>query len=153
VLTGLDLRDGDGAAVSAVGCGEPLEFHLAYKAPAEIANPSFGIIISNGMGMPLFFLQTRAQHGLWGKAPPVGRLVCRLDEVPLVPGDYLLTVGCSTGERQLDLLEHVASFTVEPRDFFDSGYLPHQLNGPVLMRAQWDLRGAYVDERLGATTR
>jgi hypothetical protein len=92
------------------------------------------------MGMPLFFLQTRTQHGLWETAPASGSVVCRLDEVPLVPGDYLLTIGCMTGERQLDLLEHVASFSVEPRDFFDSGYLPHPLNGPVLIRSQWDLR-------------
>ncbi|MBV9546973.1 MAG: Wzt carbohydrate-binding domain-containing protein [Chloroflexi bacterium] len=106
-------------------------------APAEIANPSFGIIVSNGMGTPLFFLQTRAQLGLWERAPASGRVVCRLDEVPLVPGEYLLTLGCLSGERQLDLLEHVASFTVEPRDFFGSGYLPHQLNGPVLIRADW----------------
>jgi lipopolysaccharide transport system ATP-binding protein len=150
VFTSLDLQDREGNPVAAVGCGEPLEFHLAYEAPSEIANPSFGIIISNGMGMPLFFLQTRAQHGLWEKAPRMGRVVCRLDEVPLVPGEYLLTLGCLTGERQLDLLEHVASFTVEPRDFFKSGFLPHQLNGPVLIRAQWDLRGAHVKEPLGA---
>jgi hypothetical protein len=57
--------------------------------------------------------------------------------VPLVPGEYLLTLGCLTGERQLDLLEHVASFSVEPRDFFGSGVLPHQLNGPVLIRSSW----------------
>jgi lipopolysaccharide transport system ATP-binding protein len=150
VFTSLDLRDGDGNPVSSTGSGEPVEFHLAYSAPGEIANPSFGIIISNGMGTPLFFLQTRAQLGLWHRAPAVGRIVCRLDEVPLVPGDYLLTVGCLTGERQLDLLEHVASFTVEARDFFDSGYLPHQLNGSVLVRATWDVRGANVNERLGA---
>ena len=150
VLRSLDLRDGLGQPISAVGCGEPLEFHVAYEAPAEIANPSFGIIISNGMGMPLFFLQTRAQLGLWGKAAAAGRLVCRLDEVALVPGEYLLTVGCLSGERQLDLLEHVASFSVEPRDYFDSGYLPHQLNGPVLVRATWDLRGAQAPEPLGA---
>jgi homopolymeric O-antigen transport system ATP-binding protein len=150
VLTSLDLRDGEGNPVSAVGCGEPLEFHLGYSAPAEIANPSFGIIISNGMGSPLFFLQTRAQLGLWDRAPASGRIVSRLDEVALVPGEYLLTVGCLTGERQLDLLEHVASFTVEPRDFFNSGYLPHQLNGPVLIRAEWDLRGAQVNQPLGA---
>jgi lipopolysaccharide transport system ATP-binding protein len=146
VFTSLDLQDGAGAPISAVGCGEPLEFHLGYAASAEIANPSFGVIISNGMGMPLFFLQTRAQLGLWDKAPARGRVVGRLPEVPLVPGEYLLTVGCLTGERQLDLLEHVASFTVEPRDFFDSGYLPHQLNGPVLIRAEWDLTGTGFDE-------
>jgi lipopolysaccharide transport system ATP-binding protein len=150
VLTSLDLCDGQGQPVSAVGCGEPLELHLGYSAPADIANPSFGFIISNGMGMPLFFLQTRAQLGLWDKAPSSGRIVCRLDEVALVPGEYLLTVGCLSGERQLDLLEHVASFTVEPRDFFDSGYLPHQLNGPVLIRAQWDLNGARSAEPLRA---
>jgi lipopolysaccharide transport system ATP-binding protein len=151
VFTSLDVVDGEGNPVAAIGCGEPVEFHLGYTAPAEIANPSFGIIISNGMGTPLFFLQTRAQLGLWHKAPRSGRIVCRLDEVPLVPGEYLLTLGCLTGERQLDLLEHVASFTVEPRDFFNSGYLPHQLNGPVLIRAQWDLRGAYIGEPLEAT--
>ena len=151
VLTSLDLQDGQGNPVAAVGCGEPLEFHLAYDAEREIINPSFGIIISNGMGTPLFFLQTRAQLGVWDRAPSAGRIVCRLDEVPLVPGEYLLTLGCLTGERQLDLLEHVASFSVEPRDFFKSGFLPHQLNGPVLIRGQWDLRGAYVDEPLGAT--
>jgi lipopolysaccharide transport system ATP-binding protein len=137
VFTSLDLRDEGGMPVSAVGCGETLEFHLTYASPREIANPSFGIIISNGMGMPLFFLQTRAQLGLVERAPAAGRVVCRLNDVPLVPGEYLLTVGCLSGERQLDLLEHVASFTVEPRDFFGSGYLPHQLNGPVLVRADW----------------
>ena len=44
-----------------------------------------------------------------------------------------------TGERQLDLLEHVASFSVEPRDYFESGYLPHPLNGPVLIQSAWEL--------------
>ncbi|GAC1323349.1 MAG: ABC transporter ATP-binding protein [Chloroflexota bacterium] len=142
VFTSLDLQDGQGNPVSTVGCGEPLEFRVGYAAERDIMNPSFGLIISNGMGTPLFFLQTRAQLGLWGRAPARGKIVCRLDEVPLVPGDYLLTLGCLSGERQLDLLEHVASFSVEPRDFFASGYLPHQLNGPVLMRAQWDLSAA-----------
>jgi hypothetical protein len=142
VLSRLELRDGAGVPASVVGCGEPLEFVLSYSAPAEIVNPSFGVIISNGMGTPLFFLQTRAQLGVWEKAARHGRVVCRLDSVPLVPGEYLLTVGCLSGERQLDLLEHVASFSVEPRDFFDSGYLPHQLNGPVLIRGEWDLRAA-----------
>jgi len=139
VYTALELRAGDGTRVSAVGSGESLEFHLTYSSASEISNPSFGIIVSNGMGMPLFFLQTRTQHGLWDRAPANGHVVCRLDEVPLVPGEYLLTIGCMTGERQLDLLEHVASFSVEPRDFFDSGYLPHPLNGPVLIRSGWEL--------------
>jgi hypothetical protein len=71
--------------------------------------------------------------------------VSRLEEVPLVPGEYLLTLGCLSGERQLDLLEHVASFSVEPRDFFKSGFLPHQLNGPVLIRAQWDVSDAGLE--------
>jgi lipopolysaccharide transport system ATP-binding protein len=150
VLTSLDLEDGAGNPVSTVGCGEPLEFRIGYAAERDIMNPSFGLIISNGMGTPLFFLQTRAQLGLWDRAPAHGKIVCRLDEVPLVPGDYLLTIGCLSGERQLDLLEHVASFSVEPRDFFGSGYLPHQLNGPVLMRGHWDLSAAREPIAMGA---
>ena len=144
VYTRLELRADDGTPVSSVGSGEALEFHLSYAADRDIVNPSFGIIISNGMGMPLFFLQTRTQHGLWDRAPHAGRVVCRLDEVPLVPGEYLLTIGCMAGDRQLDLLEHVASLSVEPRDFFNSGYLPPQLNGPVLIRSEWQVRQASV---------
>jgi homopolymeric O-antigen transport system ATP-binding protein len=144
VYTSLELRADDGTPVSTVGSGEALEFQLTYSAPSEIVNPSFGIIISNGMGMPLFFLQTRTQHGLWERAPREGRVVCRLNEVPLVPGEYLLTIGCMSGDRQLDLLEHVASLSVEPRDFFNSGYLPPQLNGPVLIRSEWQLREAAI---------
>jgi lipopolysaccharide transport system ATP-binding protein len=139
VYTRLDLEDGEGNAVAAVGCGEPLEFHLSYEAPAEISSPSFGIIVSNSMGTPLFFLQTRTQHGLWERAPARGRVTCRLDRVPLIPGDYLLTIGCMSADRQLDLLEHVASFSVEPRDFFNSGQLPPTLNGPLLVTSQWEL--------------
>ena len=55
VYTHLELRAIDGTPVSAVGSGEPLEFHLSYAAADEIQSPSFGIIVSNGMGMPLFF--------------------------------------------------------------------------------------------------
>jgi lipopolysaccharide transport system ATP-binding protein len=139
VFTGFELLDPSGRAFSSVGCGEAVEFRLHYTAPTEIANPSFGIIVSSAMGTPLFFLQTRAQLGLTERAPRSGSVVCRLDEMPLVPGDYLLTFGSMTGDRQLDLLEHAASFTVEPRDFFNSGNLPPASNGPVLVRATWDL--------------
>jgi hypothetical protein len=147
VFTSLDLLDGEGSPIFAVGCGESLEFHLTYSARSEILNPSFGLVFSNAMGVPLFFLQTRTQLGLSDKAPSAGRIVCRLDEVPLVPGEYLLTIGCMSGERQLDLLEHVASFTVEPRDFFNTGYLPDVLNGPVLIRAEWEVRASTPGDR------
>jgi lipopolysaccharide transport system ATP-binding protein len=149
VFSRLELRTHGGPAASAVGCGEKVEFHLTYSAPTDIANPSFGIIISSGLGTPLFFLQTRAQLGLIDRAPRSGTVVCRLDRVPLVPGEYLLSLGCLSGERQLDLLEHVASFSVEPRDYFGTGYLPPQSNGPVLIGADWELLPARDELPLG----
>ena len=150
VLAELELVNGAGEATASLGCGEPVTFRIAYSAPAEISNPSFGIIISNAMGMPLFFLQTRAQLGVWDRAPASGEVFCHLPELPLVPGDYLLTLGCSSNDRQLDLLEQVAGFNVEPRDFFRSGYLPHQLNGQVLIRSSWDLSGASAEPLVAA---
>jgi lipopolysaccharide transport system ATP-binding protein len=147
VLAELELLNRDGEPSASFGCGEAVTFRVAYSAPTEISNPSFGIIVSNAMGMPLFFLQTRAQLGVWDRAPARGEVICQLPELPLVPGDYLLTLGCSTNDRQLDLLEQVAGFTVEPRDFYGSGYLPHQLNGQVLVRATWDLSHAGVADR------
>jgi lipopolysaccharide transport system ATP-binding protein len=153
VFTSFELRDARGQTVSTIGCGEPIEFRLSYSSATDIANPSFGIIVSNGMGSPLFFLQTRAQLGLAERAPRAGEVICRLGETPLVPGDYLLTFGCMTGERQLDLLEHVARFGVEPRDFFSTGTLPPASNGPVLVRADWDFRETGVEQLVGTWQR
>ena len=117
VLTTLEVLDGNGLPTAAVGCGEPAQFRISYDAPRDIVNPSFGIIFSNAMGMPLFFLQTRLQSGLVERVARSGQVMCRLDEMPLMPGEYLLTIGCLTGEQQFDLLELTASVSVEPRDF------------------------------------
>jgi lipopolysaccharide transport system ATP-binding protein len=138
-LTALSLVGADGRPTSTVGAGDPLEFHLSYAAPADIGSPSFSVIVLDALGAPLFQLQTRAQLGPIERAPARGTWVCRLARVPLVPGSYGLTVGCSSNERQLDLLEQVASFSVEPRDYFGTGYLPHHGNGSLLVESDWRL--------------
>jgi lipopolysaccharide transport system ATP-binding protein len=138
-LTALTIVGADGQPTATVGSGDPLEFHVAYAAPSEIANPSFSVIVSDTLGTALFQLQTRAQLGLVERVPARGRWVCRLDHVPLVPGRYHVTVGCSSNERQLDLIEQAASFSVEARDYFGTGYLPHQGNGVLLVDSTWRL--------------
>ena len=136
-LTSLDLLNAVGEPVTTIGSGDPLEFHLGYRAPGELSNPSFSVIVADTVGTALFQLQTRAQLGLIERAPASGTWLCRVPRMPLAPGTYHLTVGCSTNERQLDLLEQVASLTVEPRNYFGTGYLPHQGNGSLLVDAEW----------------
>ncbi len=138
-LHALRLVGADGLPTTTVASGEPLEFQLDYEAPDELPNPSFSIIVSERLGSPLFQLQTRAQLGLIERAPARGTWVCRLPRLPLVPGVYHLTVGCSANERQLDLVEQAASFSVEGRDFYGTGYLPHHGNGSLLVEADWRL--------------
>lgn len=143
-ITALEILDAAGTPTTAVGSGEALEFHISYETDAEIFDPSFGVIISTSMGANLIHLQTRAHYGLIDRLGKQGKLVCRVPQLPLIPGRYMLTVGCSSNDRQLDLLEHVASLTVEPRDFFNTGYLPHHTNGSVLVPAAWEIQSQEV---------
>ena len=146
VLAELELLNGAGEpTASAVGCGEPVD------VPPRVQGTSRN-----------FESQLRHHHLKcpWAcrcsscrRAPslacgierqPAAKWCVTSRSLPLVPGDYLLTLGCSTNDRQLDLLEQVAGFNVEPRDFFRSGF-SHQLNGQVLMRSSWDLTGASAE--------
>jgi lipopolysaccharide transport system ATP-binding protein len=138
-LTALTIVGADGQPTASAGSGDALEFQIAYAAPAEIANPSFSVIVSDMLGAALFQLQTRAQLGLLERVSAHGTWVCRLDRLPLAPGTYYVTVGCSSNERQLDLIEQAASFSVEARNYFGTGYLPHQGNGPLLVDSVWRL--------------
>jgi lipopolysaccharide transport system ATP-binding protein len=88
--------------------------------------------------------------GLLERAPAQGGLICRVNELPLVPGEYLLTLGCLTNDRQLDLLERVASLSVQPRDYFGTGQLPPRANGSFLVNASWQLTSAEIDQLASA---
>jgi lipopolysaccharide transport system ATP-binding protein len=140
VIRDVALLDGCGRRGDLFLAGDDFTVEIDYEAPAPLRNnPRFGVQVEAITGEKLFFLQSRIQHGMVSELPRAGRVRCRVPSLPLVPGIYCLTINCTTNEGRVDLLERVATFTVEAADFFGTGDLPAAASGKVLVRARWEL--------------
>jgi hypothetical protein len=142
--------DERGEAVTNFSCGGPLTVRIVYDSPVPLITPRFGIVVETITGQRLFLLQTQLQYGLIDRLPQRGVAICRVPMLPLVPGTYNLTFGCSTPYKQLDHLERAWTISVDPADFFGNGQLPDPVNGPFLMQAQWELNELPSDAPLNA---
>lgn len=142
ILRSITLEDAAGNPARSFPAGEAVSFRIGYQADEPIKDPRFGIIISSMMGVPLFFLQTELQHGIIKQIEAEGDVICRVPSLPLMPGTYRITLGCSTTKDvQLDLVENCAEFDVLAADYFHTGRLPPTTSrhGHFLVNAQWDI--------------
>jgi lipopolysaccharide transport system ATP-binding protein len=70
-------------------------------------------------------------------------LICQVDELPLRPSRYIISVSLNRNGALLDLCRHQAEFTVEPVDFYGSGQIPHESHSSmVLVRQHWHVLDA-----------
>jgi homopolymeric O-antigen transport system ATP-binding protein len=96
--------------------------------------------IVSALGEPLVTLSSR-----FDPRDPLGtvtmedgvRLTCRVPELPLRPGRYLLNTRLERRGELLDEVREQVEFDVYPSDFFGSGALPADTEGPLLVRHEW----------------
>ena len=140
VIRQLNLRDESNRVTGSVACGKPLIVELGYDSPRELQAPGFAILVETAGGVPVFHVPSEVvSSSLGARAPRRGRAVCRLNSLPLAPGQYSLRVGCRAGGEQVDLIEGALTFYVEPFDYYGTGKLPDPANGVVLLRGTWTL--------------
>jgi lipopolysaccharide transport system ATP-binding protein len=65
-------------------------------------------------------------------------LLCRIDELPLAPGRYSLTLNAGPqGGQWADVIDQALWFEVVPTDFYGNGKLPNPDWGRCLIRSRW----------------
>ncbi len=65
-------------------------------------------------------------------------LVCRVDELPLRPARYVISVSIARGGVVLDSCRHQTEFTLDPGDFYGPEMIPTEpYISPVLLRQHW----------------
>ena len=138
VLESVEVLDTFKQPTDAVPSGGELTFRIGYRAHSRLRNPVFGIIIETAFGQPLIALQTRYQREWFSELPERGTVNCTVPAIPLIPGRYFLSLGCSANGKTIDRLFHVVSFDVEETDYFGTGHLPKAEQGAVLLAAEWN---------------
>ena len=63
--------------------------------------------------------------------------VCDIGALPLVPGDYRLSVGLDIAGREVDWVENAAQISITGSDYYGTGVVPTR--GAFLLDNRWRL--------------
>lgn len=117
-----------------------IRVRLETLRPVSATNVAVQLTISTIAGVPLTTLSTRVEPTVLrpGIELDSGTTIeCGLDEIPLRPGTYLLSVVVDRLEETLDRVVNQVEFTVLPGDYLGTG-VPHEAQeGPILVRHAW----------------
>lgn len=105
------------------------------------SNAIVAIGIDNNFGERLIELHTNFDKAYLNNNFIFGKditLVCRTKNFPVKPGTYYLTLYVSYSNELCDRLKDVMRVEVKENDFFNTGYLPSQTQGWLLIEQQWN---------------
>ncbi len=133
------LEDIRGNIVDTVCSGDDVRLVTEYQArdSQSLGAITLSLGVNGQMGERLTTLWSEATDTVWKDAPEAGRLVCRLSKLPLNAGRYTMTIfGCVNGIIA-DWVIEAAAFDVVQGDYYGTGRIPHQENGPILFDQAW----------------
>lgn len=73
--------------------GETLRIHIAYETEGPVEDPVFGVLVHSENGVPVTGTNTKLDGYRTGVLEGPGEVVMTLEELPLQPGHFELTVG------------------------------------------------------------
>jgi lipopolysaccharide transport system ATP-binding protein len=139
-LVGIRTLDYEGQVSQHFGVGDPMRIEVTIEQPREAADYFVQLGLEDHMGTRL--LTMASDHVSRTPLTFGGRqtVFCDVDELPLIPGRYSLTVLTGPSyQHPTDAIDQAISFDVAEKDFFGSGKLPHPTEGQFLIRSCWSV--------------
>ncbi|TSA09138.1 MAG: ATP-binding cassette domain-containing protein [Deltaproteobacteria bacterium] len=145
----LYLNDYEGKVVDALPCGTGVRFVLEYAAAdpaAALTDVSVVLMVASG-ATRLFSFISEVSGDLFQNLPPVGRFVCQVDKLPLMPGNYDLHFLCFVGRQLVDKIMFAWPLVVSDGDFFGTRRLSNNrdIHGSLLVPHSWSLESSQQD--------
>lgn len=120
----------------------PVVFSMRFSADEAVAGHqvNIGLGINTMLGERLVTLYTRfdpTQEVRDAQLTTGTEVRCIVPELPLQPGNYLLTLYVDRGGQLADRVQNQIEFTLAPSDYFGSGTMPTDSHGPFLVPHRW----------------
>jgi len=109
---------------SNVRIGDPLEVRVTFARDKRL-DPVLGVVVKGRQGLPLLDFNNRFIGGFKFEAARAGTITCRIDAIPLMPGQYLIDLWLDDGGQPVDVVYDAISFEVLQADVFGTGRLPN----------------------------
>ena len=123
----ITMQNGSGATVTAFHCGQAACMLLGFTAGdgVVLADVVMTVTIENEFGTRVAELSNALSSVPFPAIPASTRCVqLQIPQLPFMPGTYRLGLHSTVNGELADVVEHAASLTVEPGDFFGTGRLP-----------------------------
>ncbi len=141
------LEDEHGRRAEAGQTGRPLSLVVEYESAAPLTGRAVhaSIAVNGALGDRICTLISHIAQGELGDLPQRGRLRCRLDKLPLMPGQYLLDFYGDVNEICNEWLFSAASLNVTEGDYYGTGKLPLPGRGAFLAEHQWSVEAGHLE--------
>jgi len=119
-----------------IQCGDACQFIIETVAPVS-RRAEFSIGIYDLMGTPISHLSTGLAEVHQSKDHDSRRIICQIEQLNLVPGNYYVNVAYSDSGTVLDHVIQASRFQVIESNYLGTGKLPPSLYGKVVLRHRW----------------
>jgi len=135
ILGKIRLLNSVGDSTDQFMCGEPITIELSVDPRCPVSQPHFAVGFDDNLGCRLFTVATYLSDSAPSEKHP-RRLRCRLDQLPLTPGRYCITL--NAGPRHAawtDVIDQALWLDVIATDYYGNGRLPNPDWGRFLVRS------------------
>ena len=112
---------------------------LGYKAdfPLTGNRANFVIVFRNESSVRLASCWSEVTWTGEGDLGTKGEVECHIQRIPLLPGRYVLDVGCKIASGWSDIVYEAVTLDISTGEFYPSGQLPLDGWGPCLLEYTW----------------
>lgn len=137
----VSIFDGNGRSIDLALSGQDIEIALSYRSRdgKPISRLDAHITFYTMLGQFMFTCSSESSGYLLDVLPADGRLVCRIPELPLSPGRYVINLFSTVGGVIADWVQQASYINVAAGDYFGTGQLRPQQEG-FLVKNKWTVK-------------
>lgn len=122
--------------------GSDAEFIIGYTATEnkKLTRFEVGFVVVDQDGVAVFSCTTRMTRvRVFHDAPPSGRVICKMKNLPLIPGTYWVNIIMKDEWGLADSIMKAASFQVIYDGTGEFIVIPSRASGHVVVQHEWDV--------------
>ena len=131
---------GRGVSESFIRMGDEVSIAIEFESPETLTDVFCRAYVKNSMGSPIFGFDTDVIPPEVPSRPfRNGRVECRAERIPLMPGTYTLDLYFGSHRMVFDTIHSACQFEIHPADVFGTGRLPQPVAGSVYWPGSWEV--------------
>lgn len=138
-ITHCKILDHTGSPKTFFKSGAEVQIIIGYESKISGGNlhPAFFVIFNDIMGKRIFSCSNEFVQCPFNTLRPKGEVKCIIPKLPIVPGNYTITLSCKVGPTWSDGVYDAVEIEVLSGDFFGTGHTPSKEWGASLVEHHW----------------